>query len=174
MLFITVDSIIIVILEGSSVDLTLNAEYTLDQVANQLSVLGNFFQEVSFVLLLFSLVDVGLGIFYCWDVLRGRRSTLQWITYGFGFIEVVLAFAIMIKYSVYYAALYAYFRDEVSTTPDSSQLPQFRRIIVAYDILMFIAAIAAVGFAIYILVLASRRPNLDHRQVCSKVSLVDS
>jgi hypothetical protein len=168
-----VETVIYVVLEGPEIDLTLDAEYNFDQVANQIAILGTFFAEVSLVFLLFSLVDVALGILYCWDVLRGPRPILQWVTYGFGFIEVVLAFPAMIKFSLYGSALYAWLRDDSGTTdaPDASDFPKYRQIFMAWDTLMFVVSIAVVGFAIYILVLANKRPNLDHRQVCAEPSL---
>lgn len=141
---------------------------TMNHAAAQLANLGGYFQQMSSAFLLFTLVDFGLGILYCWDVLRGFRPMLQWVTYGFGFIELMLAIAHVVKLSLYIAAYYSFLRDDGRNRPPAtSQLLVFSQVIMAYDIMMFIAAIATVGFSIYILVLANKRPNLDHHQVCT-------
>jgi hypothetical protein len=135
---------------------------TYREAYSVLSCLSPFLQQLATLFLLFALVDVAMGILYCWDVMRKPRPIVQWVTYGFGILEAVFALAILIKFSAWAVAADA--ATSSDNLPDRSQIMQFRRLQAAFNVLRFIASLATLGLSIFVAVLASKRP--DHRQVC--------
>ncbi|KAH8666539.1 hypothetical protein BX600DRAFT_497338 [Xylariales sp. PMI_506] len=162
-LLLLISSILILLLTSDAID-NLGQLDNYDEAIDRMQEFGFFFQEVSQVTLFVTLIDLALGILYCWNMMHKARKIILGVTYGFAAMEGIFALAILAKYEAFFTQWFAYFRDTTDTVayPSTASLQPFRKLIAAFDILLFIASVVALAFAIYVRVLASKRA--DHRK----------
>ncbi|ORY61650.1 uncharacterized protein BCR38DRAFT_411504 [Pseudomassariella vexata] len=150
-LLVAIGNTLIVFVQTDVLD-NLTGTWDYVEATARISDFGYYFEALAEIFTLLSLVNIGLGILCCWDVMRKTRRVLKWVTYGFAIMETVFALAELILYEAW---LTAYYRDE--SISSRSHLEAMRKLGAAYVILLWIAVLAVIGFSSFVVALSQKR-----------------
>ena len=144
------------------------------ELTSRLNSWASFLSHLASAALLLSLVDVALGVLYCLGRLPAARRMVQWLAYGFAFMEVVFALTRLIKYETFFTEYYKALdkRGPLNDFPDVSVLRPYQLLESAGRILFCVAFVAQLGLSTVVLVAVRR--EVEHRRVCCQIACTPS
>jgi hypothetical protein len=148
-----------------------NSEYlygngiTLTEALDRLIDFGGFFGNFAQVVLWLALLQVGFGIFHCWDKGHRVRRILSVAAYICAGVEFLLSLVVLGGWEQYYTKFISWARGGFggNNPTRTSDLESFGKVGISFDIILWVAAIAETGLGIVVMILASR--TKQHRKV---------
>ncbi|KAK9423992.1 hypothetical protein SUNI508_13844 [Seiridium unicorne] len=165
-ILITAENIMLVLLNTQTVRGSLTTTHSYVEALSRLSGWGYFLLDLSCLSTFLAILDVALGILYCWDTGRKRQTLVRYIAYGLMIVEAILLLARFAGLQAWYTAYYGYLGNYRSSRGISfmSQLATWQKVTSATDIILGVASIALVGLVISVKV---ARQRVDHRQTAT-------
>ncbi|KAK6080882.1 hypothetical protein SCUP234_04980 [Seiridium cupressi] len=142
------------------------------EALSRLSGWGYFLLDLSCLSTFLAILDVALGILYCWDTGRKRQTLVRYIAYGLMIVEAILLLARFAGLQAWYTAYYGYLENYSSSRGISfmSQLVTWQKVTSATDIILGVASVALVGLVISVKV---ARQRVDRRQTLMLDAILD-
>ena len=134
---------------------------TLDQIQTRLFDVGNLFENIGHIFIVFCLVDLGLSFLYVLNSSQKGHNIVRAVVAGLGFVLFAIDLAFFGKIEAlrtkYYNAVADPYYDYTGFFSTPYYLIQLGA---SFDIILWLLSVAIFAFSIYVLAVSVQNPQL--------------
>jgi hypothetical protein len=136
--------------------------WIIDQIASRLFDLQWLFECTGNIILVICIVDLGLSFLYAWNGHRKGHNIILGVTAGLGVVLFAMSIGNFAKKEAWRTSYYNGASDsDYNESPGYLPFPYSQdQLDVAFNIILWIASLAILGFAIYVLIISRKMTQL--------------